>query len=353
MNSYGFSGEIISWVRSFLVGRSQKVSVNGYESTEKPVISGIPQGSVLGPMLFALYINDLPESVLSHAFLFADDTKMFRIISTPKDSELLQDDLAKVTDWSDKWLVRFNADKCKHMHIGNKKVNAEYFLNHTKLTYAEYEKDIGVVIDDKLNFDKHISDKCKKANCMFALVRRTFRFLDEETFKPLYKAFVRSHLDSCSSVWAPFKSKHIEQIEKVQRHATKQLPGFKDLSYPERLKKLKLPTLSYRRLRGDLIETYKILRNVYDSHTVNFLKLWKDQSARSSLRMNHSLALFPQQTKLDIRKYSFSVRSVKSWNNLPESVVMAPSVNCFKSRLDNFYKNKAIVYDDFKWTGND
>ena len=113
----------MAWITAFLIGRSQKVSINGYESVERPVLSGIPQGSVLGPMLFVLYINDLPESVISHTFLFADDTKMYNIISKPSDCELLQGDLKNLAQWSGKWLVRFHAGKCKHMHLGNKKIS--------------------------------------------------------------------------------------------------------------------------------------------------------------------------------------------------------------------------------------
>ena len=172
-------------------------------------------------------------------------------------------------------------------------------------------------------------------------------FVDENTFKPLYKAFVRSHLDSCSSVWAPFLIKHIEQIENVQKRATRQISGFKDLSYPERLKKLKLPTLSYRRLRGDLIETYKILHDVYDPQTVKFLNTRKESADRSSIRGN-TLTLFSQHSNLDLRLSSFSIRIVKSWNKLPESVVSAPSVNSFKNRLDKFYENHELVYDRYK-----
>ena len=200
--------------------------MNGQQSDEKPVISGIPQGSVLGPMLFVLYINDLPDSIKSDSNLFADDTKVHKIISKQEDCDDLQNDLHKLEEWSDTWLVRFNAVKCKHMHLGPRKFNHKYILNDTELQYAEHEKDIGVYIDDKLSFDKHISEKCKKASSMFGLIRRTFRFLDADMFKVLYKSHVRSHLDYCSSVWAPYKVKHIEQIEKVQRRATKQIQGF-------------------------------------------------------------------------------------------------------------------------------
>ena len=112
LTTFDLSDELVAWISAFLIGRSQKVSINGYESVERPVLSGITQGSVLGPMLFVLYINHLPESVISHTFVFAEDTKMHSIISKPSDCELLQNDLKNLTQWSEKWLVRFHAGKC-------------------------------------------------------------------------------------------------------------------------------------------------------------------------------------------------------------------------------------------------
>ena len=193
-------------------------------------MSGIPQGSVLGPMLFVIFINDLPECILVDAFsfLFADDTKMFRNIKTIEECRILQKDIDSLYKWSKIWLIDFNSDMCKHMHIGKSDFRYRYTLNGIPLKYTEVEKDIGVHIDDQLSFDVHIATKCKKANSMFALIRRTFKFLNENIFMCLYKSMVRSHLDSCSSIWAPYKSKQINAIESVQRRATKQVPSLRD-----------------------------------------------------------------------------------------------------------------------------
>ena len=145
----------------------------------------------------------------------------------------------------------------------------------------------------------------------------------------------------------------MDQIDNVQKRATRQLPGFKNLSYPDRLRKLKLPTLCYRRLRGDLIEAYKILNHVYDPDCVPFMKLWNEcvpdlQNTRSGER--NCLKLFKYTPRLDVRYYSFSVRVVKAWNELGEQIVNAPSVNSFKNQLDNLYITKEIYYDyeDYK-----
>ena len=185
-----------------------------------------------------MYINDLPETISSEVYLFADDTKIFNIIVDDESINTLQNDLRKLEEWSNKWLLRFHPEKCKHMHIGKPSGNiASYQLNKTTIDRVSEEKDIGVIIDDDLSFDTHISKKCKKATSVFAMLRRSFSFMDAEMFTPLYKSMVRTHLEYASSVWAPYKMKHIEQIEAVQRRATKQLPGMKNLTYPERLKK--------------------------------------------------------------------------------------------------------------------
>ena len=188
----------------------------------------------------------------SPAYLFADDTKIYREIKETADIDILQQDLSKLEEWSNTWLLKFHPDKCKHMTISRDKNPKEtsYKLMGQNIGKTEEEKDIGVIVDSKLKFEKHISEKVNKANSIFAVIRRSFRHLNAETFLPMYKSMVRSQLDYASSIWAPYQKKLVDKIEQVQKRATKQIPGLGNLSYPDRLKKLKLPTLSYRRIRG-------------------------------------------------------------------------------------------------------
>ena len=143
---------------------------------------------------------------------------------------------------------------------------------------------------------------------------------------PLYKALVRSHLDYAISIWSPYKQKYKDAIENVQRRATKQLPGMKNISYEEILQRLKLPTLAYRRTRGDMIEVYKLLHGKYDGDVSNIVKLHKDSdtSPREETR-GHRLKLFIERACTNVRKESFSLRVTRLWNDLPEVVVTAPS----------------------------
>ena len=165
MKSYGIKGKLLSWIEAFLSGREQRVRVNGELSDSKPVISGIPQGSVLGPLLFVLYINDLPDTVRSNILLFADDTKIFRRVSTIEDAEALQNDIDALNRWSEMWLLKFNTDKCHVLTLGkfdNITHTHRYKLYGDELEHVFEEKDLGVVIDMELTFEEHMAMKIKK-----------------------------------------------------------------------------------------------------------------------------------------------------------------------------------------------
>ena len=171
LSTYSITEDVVSWINSFLSNRIQQVVVHGQESTWRSVTSGIPQGSVLGPLLFLIFINDLPDCVSSDAYLFGDDTKIFRIITKEKDKEELQQDLEKLDDWSKKWLLKFHPQKCKYMTIGKNDSQFKYTLQGQQLQKVKEEKDIGVTIDGQLSFESHMSEKVNKTTCMFGLLR--------------------------------------------------------------------------------------------------------------------------------------------------------------------------------------
>lgn len=344
LKMYNFGEDYISWIQAFLSDRKQRVIVNGVSSDWKDVTSGIPQGSVLGPICFVLYINDLPNSIRyeSDIFLFPDDTKIFREIMCKADCELLQADIYEMKKWSDKWLLKFHPDKCKVMRIGfSKKDDFEYKLdeNLKPMEKCTEEKDIGVVLDSKLSFDKHINEKVNKANSIVGVIRRTFEYIDKSVFKTLFTAMVRPHVEYANPVWSPHLVKHIEMIENIQKRATKQVPGLSELTYEERLRELKLPTLAYRRLRGDLIEVYKIVSNKYDPAVSTLFDKNLNQATRG-----HKYKLYKKRPRLDVRKYSFCFRVVDIWNKLPKEVVEVRTVHSFERRLDKFLKDQPIKY---------
>ena len=350
LRAYGFSIQIRRWIEDFLNGRSQKVIVNGVESSEHAVTSGIPQGSVLGPILFVIYINDLPQCVDGTAYLFADDTKIFKEIRSMDDIENLQNDLDQLQSWSDKWLLKFHPDKCKVLTVSLNRYHdclpRSYHLygdsgDEVFLEKSDCEKDIGVLVDSGLGFSEHIQHQVNKANSIMGLIRRTYTFLDEQCFKLLFQALVRPHLEYAAAVWSPHYQRDIDAIENVQRRATKLIPSLKGLTYTERLKKLKLPTLKYRRLRGDMIEVFKIVSGVYDRGvTEGFLKFSSITHTRG-----HSRKLLKEFCRLNIRKFSFVCRVVDIWNSLPESVVSATTVFQFEKALDRFWAGHEMLYN--------
>ena len=245
LDSHGIGGNVLQWVEAFLNNRKQKVVINGHSSEWSEITSGVPQGSVIAALLFTIYINDLPENIISHLFLFADDCKFFRRILTTEDTEIMQKDLDTLHEWSERWLLKFHPGKCVTLgiNLSNETSTHTYHLGNNELTNVEEVKDLGIIVDSKLKFQKHISAKVNKANQMWGTIKRTFRYMNKDIFKKLFSAHVRSHLEYAVQFWSPYLRKNINQIESVQRRATKYIPGLRDLSYSRRLKKQKVERL--------------------------------------------------------------------------------------------------------------
>jgi hypothetical protein len=220
--------------------------------------------------------------------------------------------------------------KCKVLHIGRLNPRYEYKMwdangAESVVEAVEEEKDLGVTFDPSLQFSKHVNTVAKKGNKVLGAIRRGFEFLDSDVFTRLYKALVRPHLEYANCVWNPVLKRDIETLERVQHRATKLVLEEKDKPYEERLKDLNLPTLVYRRKRGDMIEVFKILRGIENIDS----DLLFTRASYSATR-GHEYKLFKKDVKLRMRHHCFSQRVVNEWNNLPRAVVSAKSVNDFK-----------------------
>uniref|UniRef100_A0A8C8SCV0 Reverse transcriptase domain-containing protein n=1 Tax=Pelusios castaneus TaxID=367368 RepID=A0A8C8SCV0_9SAUR len=262
LSCHGIKGKVLSWIENWLKDREQRVGVNGKFSDWKRVASGVPQGSVLGPVLFNLFINDLEKGVNSEVAKFADDTKLLKIVKTKADCEELQKDLTKLSDWASKWQMKFNVDKCKVMHIGKNNPNYTYNMMGANLATTSQEKDLGVIVDSSLKMSVQCAEAVKKANRMLGIIKKGIENKTANVLLPLYKSMVRPHLEYCVQMWSPHLKKDILALEKVQKRATKMIRGLESASYEERLKRLGLFSLEKRRLRGDMIEVYKIMTDV-------------------------------------------------------------------------------------------
>ena len=224
----------------------------------------------------------------------------------------------------------------------NKRQDAEaqYKLGDHTLSVADKEKDIGVIIDKDLTFSDHMNEKINKANRIIGLIRRSFTYLTEDIFLQLYKALVQPHLEYANCIWFPYKKKDITLIENVQRRATKLIPSLKNLSYEDRLRRLKVPSLTYRRTRGDMIETYKMLSGEYDPDVNKLLIAVSDTTTRG-----HNKKIFLQRALKTQWQNFFSIRIVKLWNSLPDNVFNAPSLPSFERRFDRYMRNQEGVYN--------
>ena len=328
VESMGISGNLLNWIRSWLTDRKQRVVLGGECSEWVAVTSGVPQGSVLGPLLFLIYINNLENSLDANILKFADDTKIFNVINNREDAAKLQNELYTLFGWFQCWLMLFNIEKCMTMHFGLRNICADYEINGVQLKNVNEEKDLGVIIQNNLKWNVQCAQAVNKASRVLGMVKRTFNCLDIDMFKTLYCSLVRPHLEFCVQAWSPHLKKDRDLIERVQRTATKLVKSLTNEPYEVRLRMLGLTTLETRRLRGDLIETFKILRGFENVDASRYF------IRAHSVTRGHELKLVKPACRLDCRKFFFSHRVVDTWNGLPNEVVTCSSVNAFKNSLD-------------------
>lgn len=195
LRAHGIRGKLLNWVKNWLLDRQQRVVINGESSQWTNVISGVPQGSVLGPILFIIYINDLDDNVLSNISKFADDTKLGNRINSEKDYQLLQSDLDKIVNWSKTWQMKFNKDKCKVIHFGSRNNEYDYVIDDSIVKVVSEEKDLGVIINKDLKCAKQCAEAVKKANKALGFIVRNFEYKSKNIILPLYKTIVRPHLE--------------------------------------------------------------------------------------------------------------------------------------------------------------
>jgi hypothetical protein len=205
--------------------------------------------------------------------------------------------------WSKDWLLTFNKSKCKHVHFGPPN-NAKYQMGGDIITQSREEKDLGITIDEKLKFQIHINNQTKKANQRLGMIKRSFTYMEKNMFTTLYKSIVRPHLEYGSKIWSVMYKREVIQIENVQRRATKLVKHIQHLSYSDRTRYLGLPSLQYRRLRSDMVETFRIINNI---DKVNSNKIFPKNKKTTR---GHKHKIYKKHYRTNIRKYSLSQRVV-------------------------------------------
>ena len=338
LNAMGIKGKTLHWIENWLSGRLQRVVINGVTSSWAPVISGVPQGSVLGPVLFVIYINDLEVGLKNKIFKFADDSKVLAKVGTKGDIDDLRMDLVKLSEWTEKWQMELNLEKCKVLHLGNKNGRRSYLLEGIQLADTKEERDLGIIIRDDLKFHTQVAEVAKKCNKLLGLIYRTFTCKRKDIIIKLYKSIIRPHMDYCSQAWRPHHVQDIELLERVQKRATRMIEECKGKTYQQRMDVCNLTTLETRRIRADLIEVYKILKGK-EGVDKGGLFIMADNNNRKMVTRGHSMKLYQRQINTDIGKFSFSNRVVHEWNILTEEMIQVNSVDTFKGRLDYYLRH--------------
>jgi len=327
---HGICDKLLHWISNWLTNRKQRVCIGGTYSSWQFVLSGVPQGSVLGPILFLIYINDIDCGICNWILKFADDTKMFGPICNKVDYMNFQKDLNRLFDWSKNWQMSFNIDKCKVMHLGRTNKVYDYYLDGQPLSEVKEEKDLGIVISKDLKVSRQCSTAYSKANRVLGIINRTFVNKHSDIMLKLYKSTVRPHLEYCTAAWSPHYKKDKELLEKIQRRFTRMIPEIKDLPYTERLRHLKLWSLEERRIRADLVEVFKMLNGLTKVKFATFFEL--DTTSRTR---GHPYKLKKRRFNTDLRKHFFTERIINIWNSLDGDTVRATTLNMFKNRLDH------------------
>ena len=349
-SKFGIDGFLLRFIKEYLRDRKQCVTINGKFSSYSDVLSGVPQGSILGPLFFVLFINDVVEVVHSNILLYADDMKVYREIRNTDDNYLLQSDIDALTQWSIRNKIKFHPNKCKVLRCTLKKQGDEAFIYNmsgTVLDITECEKDLGVVVSPNLKWNKQHRKLLGKASQKLGLLRRSCSFSKNLSHrKVLYIAIVRSQFEHCSQIWRPVNVTQMDKFEAIQKRGIKWVFGedfscYSKHEYFEKLRRLDILPLSEKFDLNDLVLFHRILYKpseflsfpsylIQNSNATVPNDQRQTRSTSSADRLQFSCTISP---RVDAFADSFFHRSHKKWNTLPLDIRDVADPHVFKSNL--------------------
>ena len=336
LHHYGIRNNIHAFIEDFLSNRKQVVVMDGTASEPAPVLSGVPQGTVLGPLLFLAYINDLPEYVSkgTHVRLFADDSAIYREINSPLDHEILQNDIKNLEKWEENWSMQFHPDKCQLLKVTNKRKPSSYNYNihNVEIQETDNANYLGVNVNNKLSWNKHIDNICSKGNRTINFIHRNFKECSQQVKNKLYKSYVRPSLEYCSSAWDPYTKTNIDKLEQVQRRAARLVTcNFSRYTrVTPLLQQLNWTPLRERRAHTKVTILYKAMHNLIEIPTQHL------SYTTSATRQAHNLYIPYANT--DTLKHSFYPSTSRLWNKIPLEVRNAPTLSAFQTGLPAFFQ---------------
>uniref|UniRef100_A0A8B9ISR9 Reverse transcriptase domain-containing protein n=1 Tax=Amazona collaria TaxID=241587 RepID=A0A8B9ISR9_9PSIT len=313
------------WIKNWLDGRTQGVVLNGSMSSWRPVMSGVPQGSVLRPVLFNVFVCNMNSGIECALSKFADDTKLCGLVDMLEGRNAIQRDLDTLVRWADANLMKFNHAKCKVLHLGRSNPRHSYRLGREEIQSIAAE----LLVHEKMNMSRQCALAAQKANHILGCIKRNVTSRSREVILPLYSALLRPHLEYWVQFWCSQHKKDMELLEQVQRRAMRMIRGLEHLPYEDRLRKLGLFSLEKRRLHGDLIAAFQYLKGACrDAGEGLFMRDCSDRTRRDGFKLKQG------KFRMDRRKKFFIVRVVSHWNGLPREAVNTPSLAVFKAGLD-------------------
>ena len=342
MKKMGIQGLLAEWIFNFLSDRKQIILANGVASLPSDVTSGVPQGTVLGPLLFLILINDICQSDINSIIsLFADDTRITKVIQNFSDVEDFQKDLDKIYQWSKENNMVFNATKFEVLKHGkNEELKNEYeYLTPDCENLIERKdalRDHGIIMNEHANFDDHINKVCSTVTQKVGWILRTFKTRKVEFMKLMWKQLVQGHVDYCSQLWQPLQSTSLQRLENLFKTFSKKIPCLRNESYWNRLKILKMSSQQRRLERYRIIYTWKALEGlVPDCGMI----LGNSQESRNGRECKVPTIAKKSSARVEtLREQSLQVHGAKLFNCIPQTIrnMTKCDVDTFKQKLDLF-----------------
>ena len=347
LEAVGVSGNLLLWFRSYLSNRRQRVVLPGVHSNWNYIKAGVPQGSILGPLLFLLYINDIVNDIGSHIRLFADDTSLYIVVENPDEAaELLNADLDKITTWAEQWLVTFNPPKTESMLISRKIVKPLHppiFMSNQQISEVQFHKHLGIFLSNDCTWHKHIEYIKGKAWKRINVMRRLKFQLDRKSLEKIYLSFIRPILEYGNEIWANCTQYEKDELEQIQLEAARIATGAtKLISINNLYSEIGWETLDERRNKQKLLMFYKLYYSLSPPYLSTLVPPLVGQTSRYNLRNANDLQTIDARTTLYFN--SFLPSTVRDWNSLPPDIKNADTAVAFKSSLN---KNNRFVPKHF------